>query len=106
MTNPHSKQAGQLGDPSNTTTSQQPYTSPPSQSSEREKGEQAARTVENIRYGQTLSENQPGTAEGHSNTGTGYGSAQVLKGEAEGAEASRQKAGYGGEQDMDRGIGG
>ncbi|KAI9725972.1 MAG: hypothetical protein M1828_002300 [Chrysothrix sp. TS-e1954] len=109
VTNPGSKQGGQLGEAQTSapTTSQ-------SQSAQRDQGEAAersARTTENIRYGQTISEGGMGgqttTNSGAPSTQGGFGGTQASSGSMDtgSASESREASGYGGEQDSSREVG-
>lgn len=94
VTKPHSKQGGQIGEAEtqvDAVDSQQ----------EQEKAEKGARTAENVRYGQSISEGGMGgmttEGQGEANQDTGYGGAENQTGsggESEAAESRRQQ-GYG-----------
>jgi len=100
-TQPHKKSGGQLGEPETTTD--------PSQTAEGQqaRAERAARTTENIRYGQTLSEGGMGgkttDASGEA-AQEGYGRLEDQPGDSDAAQ-SRKVQGYGGERDMNREVG-
>ncbi|KAL6717485.1 hypothetical protein ACLMJK_005400 [Lecanora helva] len=91
VTNPHSKQGGQMGDPEtqvDAVDSQQ----------QQQNAERGARTAENMRYGQTISEGGMGgktnESEGSANQGLGYGGADGETG-SNNAEETRRNQGYG-----------
>ncbi|KAL8671850.1 MAG: hypothetical protein Q9168_003666 [Polycauliona sp. 1 TL-2023] len=90
VTTPHSKQGGQMGEAET-----QPDAVKEQQ--EQEKADRGARTAENIRYGQTISEGGMGgkttEAGGSANQG-GYGSTDGHAGQ-DNAEETRQEQGYG-----------
>lgn len=99
---PHKRSGGQMG-----TSASTEHPDKTSEAAER-KAERGEQTVENIRYGQTISEggmggmtaNQGGEAdkEGYGRLAEGSVSEETAKGE-------RVKAGYGGGKDMDREVG-
>ncbi|KAL8855096.1 MAG: hypothetical protein Q9221_000002 [Calogaya cf. arnoldii] len=90
VTNPHSKQGGQMGDAET-----QPDAVKEQQ--EQDKADRGARTAENVRYGQTISEGGIGgktTEAGGSANQAGYGSTDEHAGQ-DNAEETRQEQGYG-----------
>lgn len=102
-----------MGSSSSVSKSVDPYGTTPSQNAAADAAAQGARTAGNIKYGQTISENQPAVAGGSGHVQSGYGGAPALSGSKEGmaedgdeAANVRKVAGYGGGQDMDRGVGG
>ncbi|KAF2655265.1 hypothetical protein K491DRAFT_431912 [Lophiostoma macrostomum CBS 122681] len=105
---PHANEAGQLGDPSTHTTtsdSQAPRAS-------NTPNTQGVTPAEKIRYGQSIQEGGMGgqttSSTGEAKTEGGFGGTGKLgqDGEEEDEAAkSRREQGYGGEGDMDRGIG-
>ena len=106
VADPQKKSTGQFGSAADNTTTD------PSQTIEgqQESADRGAKTAENIRYGQTISETggQGGMTTGNDGTAeqTGYGAVEDRSGDAGGdAEAGREAQGYGGKEDMDRGIG-
>ena len=112
MTHPHSKQTGQLGSSSDVSSTPAAFSSAPSQSSQADAEQRGAQTTENIKYGQTISENQGSVSDGAANAKGGYGGVPALDDGKEGVSErgdesakSRREAGYGGGQDMDRSIG-
>ncbi|KAL8902389.1 MAG: hypothetical protein Q9192_000016 [Flavoplaca navasiana] len=90
VTNPHSKQGGQMGEPET-----QPDSVKEQQA--QDKADRGARTAENVRYGQTISEGGMGgkttEAGGSANQGS-YGSSYGQAGQ-DSAEETRQEQGYG-----------
>ncbi|KAF6237878.1 hypothetical protein HO173_004079 [Letharia columbiana] len=90
VTEPHSKQGGQMGEEEtqpDAVTSQQ----------EQQKAERGAKTAENVRYGQTISEGGMGgktTEAGGSANQDGFGPLGA-QGGTEDAEESRRDQGYG-----------
>ncbi|CAO1604579.1 hypothetical protein XANCAGTX0491_008125 [Xanthoria calcicola] len=90
VTNPHSKQGGQMGEPETQTDAVQ-------EQQDQDRAARGARTAENVRYGQTISEGGMGgkttEAGGTANQG-GYGSIDGQAGQ-DSAEETRQEQGYG-----------
>ncbi|GAB7360373.1 hypothetical protein MBLNU230_g8331t1 [Neophaeotheca triangularis] len=93
---PHAKSGGQMGNPS-TAVDSKPETAA------QETAERGAKTAENVRYGQTISEGgMAGFTKPEVNGGVaGNGGEQGSLG----AKGERKAAGYGGEKDMDREVG-
>jgi len=103
FTKPHSKQGGQLSDPS---------TDIPADAPSGPTAERAAKTAENIRYGQAMSEQgmggktAPSANSGEGNVDGGFGGTVSQEGAgAVDAADERRAQGYGGEKDMDREVG-
>ncbi|KAJ4356355.1 uncharacterized protein N0V89_004387 [Didymosphaeria variabile] len=101
---PHSKQAGQLGDPS---TTDQPR-DPVNKSASSGPNTQGVTPAEKMRYGQTIQESGGGAGktdvQGQANSEGGFGETKRL-GEEGDAVQQRRAQGYGGDMDMDRNIG-
>lgn len=97
---PHHKSGGQLGS-AQTSVDKQP------EAAAQQTAERGAKTAENIRYGQSISEGEMGgmtNQEGEVKK-EGYGRLEEQVGETSGAGESRRAQGYGGKEDMDREIG-
>ncbi|CAO2651084.1 Nn.00g093810.m01.CDS01 [Neocucurbitaria sp. VM-36] len=100
---PHDKQAGQLGDPSEGTTTKQKTNATD------EPNTQGVTKADKIRYGQSIQEGGMGgktaNSTGEANAEGGFGGTEALNEESDSFSKERREQGYGGGKDMDRNIG-
>jgi hypothetical protein len=100
---PHAKQAGQLGDPSEGTSVHTKTSDPGAPNT------QGITPADKIRYGQSIQEGGMGgkttSSTGEANTEGGFGGTEALNEDDENAAKQRGAQGYGGNKDMDRTIG-
>ncbi|PSN69137.1 hypothetical protein BS50DRAFT_572303 [Corynespora cassiicola Philippines] len=100
---PHSKQAGQLGDPATGTTTEL------NKAASNAPNTQGVTPAEKMRYGQAISEGGVGgkttEATGEAATAGGFGGTDALEEQGEGFAKQRSEQGYGGERDMRRDVG-
>ncbi|KAL2040989.1 hypothetical protein N7G274_006447 [Stereocaulon virgatum] len=91
ITNPHSKQGGQMGNP-------ETQIDAVDSEQAKQQAERREKTAENVRYGQTISEGGMGgkttEAGGSANQGDGYGGTEAQQGGYDDQE-SRRDQGYG-----------
>ncbi|KAF1939154.1 hypothetical protein EJ02DRAFT_265310 [Clathrospora elynae] len=101
---PHAKQAGQLGDPSTHTSTEQKNIS-----ASDKPNTQGVSPADKIRYGQSIQEGGMGgkttSSTGEAKSEGGFGGTKAVDGEDGGEEKERRAQGYGGGSDMDRDIG-
>ncbi|KAI8934592.1 hypothetical protein NX059_008288 [Plenodomus lindquistii] len=100
---PHAKQAGQLGDPSEGTTST------PNKKATDEPNTQGVSKADKIRYGQSIQEGGMGgkttSSTGEAVQEGGYGGTKAVDEDGDSAAKQRKQQGYGAGEDMDRNIG-
>ncbi|KAH7090253.1 hypothetical protein FB567DRAFT_519425 [Paraphoma chrysanthemicola] len=102
LSEPHNKQAGQLGDPATGTSTSQPKRATD------EPNTQGVTKADKIRYGQSIQEGGMGgkttSSTGQANDG-GFGGTAAQEQQDDSFSKERREQGYGGGKDMDRNIG-
>ncbi|KAF2848848.1 hypothetical protein T440DRAFT_469918 [Plenodomus tracheiphilus IPT5] len=100
---PHAKQAGQLGNPSEGTTEA------PDKRATDEPNTQGITKADKIRYGQSIQEGGVGgkttSSTGEAHQEGGYGGTKAVDDDDDSAAKQRRQQGYGGGKEMDRNIG-
>jgi hypothetical protein len=100
---PHAKQGGQLGDPSEGTSVDTKTSDPGAPNT------QGITPADKIRYGQSIQEGGMGgkttSSTGEAKTEGGFGGTEALDEDDDDAAKQRRLQGYGGNKDMDRTIG-
>ncbi|KAG9185344.1 hypothetical protein G6011_07888 [Alternaria panax] len=100
---PHAKEAGQLGDPSEGTLVHKKTSDPGAPNT------QGITSADKIRYGQSIQEGGMGgkttSSTGEAKTESGFGGTEALNVDDDDAAKQRRAQGFGGDKDMDRTIG-